>query len=67
MRAIGPALIVTVALWASLAWCFVAARTIAGHDHMHLSSREFGAFLFVIDLAFAAAIVWQDRLKRRDA
>ena len=56
-------MIISVALWASIAWCFVAIRTIVGHDHMHLSSREFGTYLLFIDLAFAAAIVWHDLVK----
>ena len=65
MRVFGPALVITVALWASLAWCFVAARTLLGRDHIHLCAREFGTYLLFIDLAFAVAIVWQDQLKPR--
>ena len=60
-------MIVTIALWAALAWCFVAARTVLGRDHIHLCAREFGTYLLFIDLAFAAAFVWHDRLKPRDA
>lgn len=65
MRDLGPALVVSVALWASLAWCFVAARTLLGCDHIHLCAREFGLYLLCIDLAFMAAIVWHDRIKLR--
>ena len=62
IRALGPALVVSIALWASMAWCFVALRTLAGHDHIHLSAKDFGAYLLVIDFAFAAALAWHDRL-----
>ena len=65
MRTLGPAFVVSVALWASLAWCFVAARTLLGRDHIHLYAREFGTYLLFIDLAFAVAIVWHDQLKQR--
>ncbi len=65
MRALGPTLVLSFALWASLAWCFVVARTLLGHDHLHLCAREFGIYLLLIDVAFAAAIVWHDHLKPR--
>ncbi len=66
MRALGPALVVSVALWASLGLCFVAARTLIGCDHIHLCAREFGFYLLCIDLTFIAAIVWHDRNKLRN-
>ena len=65
MRALGPAFVVSVALWASIAWCLVALRTVTGHDHLHLSARDFGIYLLLIDLAFVTAIAWHDRLKPR--
>ena len=63
MRGLGPMVVITVALWASLAWCFIAARTLLGCDHIHLCAREFGVYLLFIDLGFAAAIAWHDRIK----
>lgn len=62
MLALGPAAVVSIALWASLAWCFVAARTVLGCDHIHLSAREFGNYLLFVDLAFAVALVWYECL-----
>ena len=65
MREFGPALIVSVALWASAAWVFVAVRTLTGHDHIHLDAQDFGLLLLCIDGAFAAAILWHDHNRRR--
>lgn len=62
MRALGLAAVLSIALWASLAWCFVAARTVLGCDHIHLSAREFGVYLLFVDLAFAVALIWYERL-----
>ena len=62
VRALGPALVVSIALLASMAWCFVALRTLTGHDHIHLCARDFGAYLVVIDLAFVAALAWHNHL-----
>ena len=66
MRVLGPAMVVSVALWASLAWCFVAARALLGCDHMHLSARDFGTCLLLIDISFGVAIIWHDRIKPRN-
>ncbi len=63
MRALGPAFVVSLALWSSIAWCIVALRVMAGHNHFHLSARDFGAYLLWIDLAFAVALAWYNRLK----
>ncbi len=62
MLALGPAMVVSIALWASLAWCFVAARTLLGCDHIHPSARELGLYLLLVDLAFATALVWYECL-----
>ena len=67
MREFGPALVVSVALWASIAWLFVAVRTLTGHDHIHLEAQDFGVLLLAIDGAFAAAILWHDHNERRGA
>lgn len=62
MRALGPVFIVSLALWASLVWCYIAARTLLGCSHIQLCAREFGSYLLLIDLAFAIALVWYERL-----
>lgn len=66
MRMLGPAFVVSLALWSSIAWCIVALRVMAGHNHFHLSARDFGAYLLWIDLALAAALAWYSRLEPRD-
>lgn len=66
MRMLGPAFVVSVALWASLAWCFVAACTVLGCDHIHLCARGFGIYLLLIDFAFGGALMWHDHLNPRD-
>ena len=67
MRVFGPAAVVSVALWASIAWCFVALLTMAGHNHFQLNSRHFGAYLLGIDAAFGVALVWYTRMTPRDS
>lgn len=66
MRALGPFFVVSIALWASLAWCFCVICTATGHGRIHLSAQDLGVFLVCIDAAFAAAIVWHDRIKPRN-
>lgn len=63
MRRLGPAIVVSVALWASIGWLFLALRTLTGHDHIHLSARDFGAWLLCIDCAFVATIAWYDHIE----
>ena len=65
LRALGPALVASVALWACIAWSFVGLCTLTGHDHLHLCAREFGILLLGIDAAFIAAISWHDRNQSR--
>lgn len=65
MRIFGPPIVASVALWALLAWCFVAARTLLGCDHIHLCAREFGGYLLFVNLAFATAFVWHECLYPR--
>ncbi len=65
MRALGPAFVVSLALWSSIAWCVVALRVMAGHNHFHLSASDFGVYLLCIDLAFAVALAWYSGLKPR--
>ncbi|RYB01792.1 hypothetical protein [Lichenibacterium ramalinae] len=65
LRALGPVFVASVALWAAIAWCFIAVRTLTGHDHIHLDTYDFGIFLLAIDGAFVAAILWHDDNERR--
>ena len=65
MWSLGPAFVVSIALWELLAWCFVAARTVLHCDHIHLSAREFGGYMLLVDLTFATALVWYECLHPR--
>ena len=58
-------MVVSVALWASIAWLFVGVRTLTGHDHIHLEAQHFGFFLLAIAGTFAGAIFWHDHNERR--
>lgn len=66
MRALGPFFVVSIALWASLAWCFFVICTATGRGRIHLSAHDLGIFLIYIDAAFAAAIIWHDWIKSRN-
>ena len=66
MRAITFGTVLSVLLWATIAWCLLALRVVTGHDHLHLSSHDFGASLLGLDLGFALVALWLDR-RTRDA
>ena len=62
MRCFGPTTLLSVALWASVIWCLVAARTIIGCNHLHSCAHDLGFYLLWIDLAFLSATLWFDNL-----
>ncbi len=61
MRALTFGTVLSGLLWATIVWCVLALRVATGHNHLHLTTHDFGASLLGIDLALLATFVWIDR------
>ena len=65
MRTLTFGTVLSGLLWASIAWCTLAARVSTGHNHYRLSAQDFGVYLLCLDFAFAATLAWYNRMELR--